>query len=151
VNTSRTTRTIAALPDIVFQAFVDPNLLIQWQAPDNMTAKIHRFDAHPGGSYEVSLFYDDPAITGKTQDNEDRYTATFVELVQPRRIVESIVFASDSAPHDPMIMTVELDPVGVETRVTISFENLPLGVSPADNDLGTQQSLAKLARLVERK
>jgi hypothetical protein len=31
----------------------------------------------------------------------------------------------------------------------MTFDNLPPNVSAADNDLGTQQSLAKLARLVE--
>jgi uncharacterized protein YndB with AHSA1/START domain len=152
MNTSTTTRLIAAFPDAVYQAFVDPALLVQWQAPDGMTAKLHHFDPQPGGSYEMSLFYDNPTASGKSGANEDRYTAHFIELVQPRHIVESIVFASDDPSFaEPMILTVDLILDGIGTRITMTFENLPETVSSADNALGTQQSLAKLARLVERK
>ncbi|HET9658836.1 MAG TPA: SRPBCC domain-containing protein [Thermomicrobiales bacterium] len=150
MTTSATTRLIDAFPDAVYQAFVDPALLVKWQAPDNMTAKLHHFDPRPGGGYEMSLFYNDPSIAGKSGANEDRYTATFIELVQPRHIVESIVFATDDpAFAEPMIVTIDLESEGASTRVTMTFENLPPNVSPADNDLGTRQSLAKLARLVE--
>ncbi|MCA9860969.1 MAG: SRPBCC domain-containing protein [Thermomicrobiales bacterium] len=150
MHTSSTTRTIAARPDTVYRAFVDPDLLVQWQAPDHMTAQVHWFDPRPGGGYEMSLFYDDPTTPGKTGNNEDRYTARFIELVPPRKIVEVIQF--DSADPDlagDMTMTVEIEAIGVESRITITFENLPAGVSADDNDLGTQQSIAKLARLVE--
>lgn len=151
MTSSTTSRLIQAFPDAVYRAFVDPELLVQWQAPDGMTAKLHRFDPRPGGGYEMSLFYDDPSIAGKSGGNEDRYTATFIELVDPRHIVESIVF--DTGEHsrstEPMIMSVDLESSGVSTMVTMTFDHLPPGVSPADNDLGTQQSLAKLARLVE--
>lgn len=150
MTTSTTSRLIDALPDDVFRAFIDPVLLVQWQAPDSMTARLHHFDARPRGGYEMSLFYDDSTIAGKSGGNEDRYTATFIELVPPSHIVESIVFATDGADAAaPMIITIDLALEGLSTRVTTRFENLPPTVSPADNDLGTQQSLAKLARLVE--
>ena len=149
MTSSTTTRTIAATPQRVFAAFTDPDLLVQWQAPDGMTARIHQHDIHPGGSYEMSLYYDDPDATGKSGGNEDRYTATFLEFDPPRRIVESIVFASDDpAAAHPMTMIVDLEPLGDATRVTLTFVNLPVDVSPEDNDAGTRQSLAKLARLL---
>jgi uncharacterized protein YndB with AHSA1/START domain len=147
---STTTRTIQALPDDVFRAFTNLELLVQWQVPDGMTARIREFDIRPGGFYEMSLFYDDPAAAGKTEANVDRYTARFAELIPPRRIVESITFAGeDPSFANPMTMTVDLEPSGDGTQVSMSFENLPASVSPADNDLGTRQSLAKLARLLE--
>jgi uncharacterized protein YndB with AHSA1/START domain len=151
MTTSSTSRLIDAFPDAVYRAFVDPELLVRWQAPEGMTARLHRFDPRPGGGYEMSLFYDDPSVAGKSGGNEDRYAATFIELVDPRRIVESIVFdtGENSSGAVPMILTVDLESTGVSTRVTMTFDNLPPNVSAADNDLGTQQSLAKLARLVE--
>ncbi len=149
MTSSTTTRTIPAPIDRVFAAFTDPALLVQWQAPDTMTARIHRHDIRPGGSYEMSLYYDDPDSQGKTAGNEDRYTATFLVLDPPHRIVESIAFASDDeAMRQPMTMTVDLAPDGEGTRATITFDELPAGVSPEDNDEGTRQSLAKLARLL---
>jgi len=151
MTTSTTTRLINAFPDAVYQAFVDPDLLVQWQAPEGMTATLHHFDPRPGGGYEMSLFYDNPSIAGKSGANEDRYTATVIELVQPRHIVESIAFSTSdgTAAGEPMIMTVDLESRSVSTLVTMTFEHLPPDVSPADNDLGAQQSLAKLARLAE--
>ena len=149
MSSSSVTRTIAAPPEAVFAAFTDPALLVQWQAPDTMTARIHRHDIHPAGSYEMSLYYDDPDAPGKSGANEDRYTATFLELDPPHRIVESIVFASaDPGVTQPMTMTVDLEPDGKTTRVTLTFDNLPAGVSPEDNDEGSRQSLAKLAQLL---
>jgi uncharacterized protein YndB with AHSA1/START domain len=109
---SSTSRIITASPDAVFSAFTDPALLVRWQAPDTMTARMHRHDIRQGGSYEMSLLYDDPQITGKSGGNEDRFTATILELDPPRRIVESIVFASHNPDVSlPMQMTVELEPV----------------------------------------
>ena len=36
------------------------------------------------------------------------------------------------------------------TRLTMFFKNIPAGINPADNEKGTEQSLEKLARYVER-
>lgn len=150
MNRSTATRTIAAAPEKVFAAFIDPTLLVQWQAPDTMTARIHRHDIRPGGSYEMSLYFDNPNAQGKSGGNEDRYTATFLEFDRPRLLVESIVFASDDpALALPMRMTVDLEPDGEGTRVTLTFDDLPNGVSPEDNNEGSRQSLVKLARLLE--
>src|SRR4051794_5936076 len=131
MTTSTTTRLINAFPDAVYQAFVDPDLLVQWQAPDNMIARLHRFDPRPGGGYEMSLIYNDPSIAGKSGANEDRYTAAFIEPVHPRHIVEAIDFPTDAPPPaEPMILTVDLESEGTSTRVTMIFENLPPNVSP---------------------
>ncbi len=148
---SSVSRTISAEPEAIFAAFTDPAMLVRWQAPDAMSARIHRHAMRSGGGYEMSLYYEDPEAHGKSGGNEDRYTATFLVFDPPRRLVASIVFASDDpAVARPMIMTVELEPDGNATRVTISFDDLPAGVSREDSDEGTRQSLAKLARLLEK-
>ena len=48
-----------------------------------------QLDGKVGGSYEMSLYYPDsePSGRGKSADREDRYTARFIELTPPRRIV----------------------------------------------------------------
>ncbi len=149
MSSSTTSRFISAPIDQVFAAFTVPSVLVQWQVPDNMTARIHRHDIRPGGSYEMSLYYDDPETPGKTGGNEDRYTATFLVFDPPKRIVESISFdADDPAGRQPMTMTVDLSPDGAGTHVTITFDDLPASVSPQENNDGTRQSLAKLALLL---
>ena len=36
------------------------------------------------------------------------------------------------------------------TTVTIIFNNIPAGINPKDNEVGTAQSLEKLAHYIER-
>ena len=46
------------------------------------------------------------------------------------------------------IMTTFAD-LGDTTEIVMSFEDLPPGVDPRDNDQGARESLEKLARLLE--
>jgi uncharacterized protein YndB with AHSA1/START domain len=149
---TRTSRHIKAPRAAIYRAFTDPAALAAWQAPDAMTAQLHAFDARVGGGYVMSLFY--PAFEqesrGKTTEREDRFTARFVELTPPSRIVEAITFDSaDPAFAGEMIMTVTLEESDGGTKVTIAFDRIPPGIRPEDNDAGTRSSLEKLARYVE--
>ena len=100
----------------------------------------------------MSLFYpsSEPGSRGKTSEREDRYSARFVELTPPTRIVEAITFDSqDPAFAGEMTMVVTLEERDGGTEVTILFENIPPGIRPEDNDAGTRSSLEKLARYVQ--
>jgi uncharacterized protein YndB with AHSA1/START domain len=100
----------------------------------------------------MSLYYPSSETTsrGKTEDREDRYTARFVELTPPRKIVEAITFdAIDPAFSGEMIMEVTLEAENGGTTVSLLFKGIPSGVRPEDNEAGTQSSLEKLARYVE--
>ena len=46
-----TERTFDASRELVFRAFVEPDLLVQWLGPRQYTMTIDRFDARDGGSY----------------------------------------------------------------------------------------------------
>ena len=149
---TRTAATIRAPWEVFYGAFTDPAALEAWQAPGEVTAKVHEFDACVGGGYRMSLFYptSGPANRGKTAEREDRFTARFVELAPPTRIVQAITFDSaDLAFAGEMTMMVTLEEVDTGTAVTIAFEGLPPGIRPEDNDVGTRSSLEKLARFVE--
>ncbi len=149
---TRTSRIIKAPREALYRAFTDPVALAAWQAPGEMTAKVHEFDARVGGGYRMSLFYpsSEQMPRGKTSAREDRFTARFVELTPPSKIVQMISFDSkDSAFSGEMTMTVTLQERGEGTEVTILFESIPPGIRPEDNDAGTQSSLEKLARCVE--
>jgi uncharacterized protein YndB with AHSA1/START domain len=150
---TQNTKHIKASPEAVYHAFVDPDALVKWLAPGDMTGKVHSFDARVGGGYQMSLFYSDSGEEnlGKTASREDRFTARFVELSPPSRIVQAITFESENTAFaGEMTMTATFEAREDGTEVTIAFENLPPGVRPEDNEAGTEQSLEKLARLVER-
>lgn len=150
---TRTSRTIKAEPDALYHAFVDPEALIQWLPPGEMTGEIHHFDARIGGGYRMSLFYpsSDRAHRGKTSEHEDSVTVRFVELVPGVKIVEAVTFDSlDPAFSGEMRMEVTFEPIEGGTDVTIVCSNIPAGIVPEDNDRGAAESLQKLANYIER-
>jgi uncharacterized protein YndB with AHSA1/START domain len=152
MNSTRTSRCIKASRATIYRAFTEPTALAAWLAPDEMTGQIHAFDARVGGGYRMSLFYpaSEQANRGKTTEREDRFTARFVELTPPARIVQAVTFDSkDPAFAGEMIMTVTLEECDGGTEVTIAFDRIPPGIRPEDNDAGTRSSLEKLARYVE--
>jgi uncharacterized protein YndB with AHSA1/START domain len=58
-RTVTASRIIAAPPDRVYAALVDPEALSAWLPPDGMSGRFERFDARPGGSYRLVLTYTD--------------------------------------------------------------------------------------------
>ncbi len=80
----------------------------------------------------------------------DTYHGTFVKLVPDREVVESLAFETAAAEFaGQMTVTTTLTEADGGTDVCVSFEGLPPGVRPSDNELGTRMALAKLAALVE--
>jgi uncharacterized protein YndB with AHSA1/START domain len=48
---TRTSRLIRARPEALYRAFVDPDTLIEWLPPAEMTGGLHWFEARVGGGY----------------------------------------------------------------------------------------------------
>ncbi len=145
-------RIVKAPRKAVYQAFVDPNALAKWLAPETMAGKVHHFDPRVGGEFLMSSTYQDPANSpgGKTTQDTDTFRGRFVELVPDQKIVWAINFESpDPGFAGEMRMVMTFTDAGDGTEVTILCENIPPGIKPQDNEEGTRQSLAKLARLLE--
>lgn len=148
-RTDTASRNIRATPAALYQALVTAKALEQWMPPTGMTGEMAEFDPRPGGRYRMILRYDDAGIVGKSGGNEDIAEARFVELVPDRRVVQAVDFVSD----DPrfagtMIMSTTLTPLGDETEVRFTAENVPEGISPADHAEGMNSSLENLAKFV---
>jgi uncharacterized protein YndB with AHSA1/START domain len=151
--TTRNSKFIKARREALYRAFTDPAALALWLAPADMTSKVHSFDGTVGGGYRMSLYYpvSEETFRGKTSEREDRFTARFVELSPPSKIVQAITFESeDQAFAGEMIMVVTFEAQGTGTTVTIVFEDIPPGIRPEDNEAGTQSTLEKLARYLEQ-
>jgi uncharacterized protein YndB with AHSA1/START domain len=149
---TRSTRVVSAPRERVYQAFTDPDELLAWLPPADMTGVFHEFDALVGGGYRMSLFYapDEQTFHGKTQGNEDIVSVRFVELSPPERIVEAVTFVSnDESFAGEMTLTITLTEVSEGTEVTMLFENLPSGLRPEDNTAGADLSLWQLARYLK--
>ena len=152
VASTRNSRVIKAPRESLYRAFTDPAALALWLPPGEMTGKIHEFDARLGGRYRMSLYYpsSEQMYHGKTSQREDRFTARFLELRPPTRIVQAITFDSvNPAFSGVMIMVVTFEDRDGGTEVTILFEHIPPGIRPEDNEAGCRSSLEKLARYIE--
>jgi uncharacterized protein YndB with AHSA1/START domain len=134
----------------VYRALLDARAVATWMAPDGMTSHVHVFDAREGGSFRISLTYDTPSGTGKTTAHTDTFHGRFVKLVPHEQVVEVIEFeTADDSLRGEMSVTFTLTEAGSGTDVLGVHDNVPPGVSPADNEIGWRMSLEKLARLVE--
>ncbi len=149
---TRTSKVIKASREALYRAFTDPAALAVWLPPAEMTGEVYSFDARVGGGYRMSLFYpsSEKVFRGKTAEREDNFTARFVELAPPRRIVQAITFNSaDPAFAGEMILVATFEGVDGGTEVTIECKHIPPGIRPEDNEAGCRSSLEKLARYTE--
>lgn len=146
-RTDRASRVIAAPPERVWTALVDPEALLAWLPPGDMVGRFERFDARPGGSYRMVLTYSDASgAPGKTTADSDIVEVRFVDIVPGERVVQAVDFVSDDPDYaGTMIMTWETTAQKAGTRVDIVAQHVPDGVSADDHAEGLASSLAKLA------
>jgi uncharacterized protein YndB with AHSA1/START domain len=134
----------------VYRALLDARAVEAWMVPIGMTSHVHVFDAREGGVFRISLTYDEPTRTGKTTAHTDTYHGRFVKLVPNEQVVEVIEFeTADAAMRGEMMVTFTLADASGGTDVLAVHDNLPPGVSPADNETGWRMALDKLAAFVE--
>ena len=150
-RTDRASRVIAASSERVFAAMVDPDALLAWLPPSGMTGKFDHFDARTGGSYRLVLTYDDPAkARGKATADSDVVDVRFVDITPGVRVVQAVDFVSDDPEFaGTMTMTWEVEEVGDGTRVTITANDVPEGISAEEHTEGLASSLANLAGYLE--
>lgn len=150
VRSTRVSRYVRAAPAAVYAALVDPVAVAEWKFPSGMTCEVHVFEPRIGGNLRVTLTHDLASEAGKTTQHSDTYSGRFVELVPNERIVEIDEFeTTDPTMTGAMTVTISLVPVGDGTEVIGLHEGLPPGVSLADNELGWESALERLAALVE--
>lgn len=149
-RTDTGSRLINASPESIYRALVEPEAVASWRPPKGMRAEILAFDAREGGSFRMAFIYEDAGSHGKTSDNADVFEGRFAELVPDRRVVELIQFESDDpAFAGTMRIVTTLEPVDGNTRVTVSCEDVPLGIGEDDHREGIASSLENLAAFTE--
>jgi uncharacterized protein YndB with AHSA1/START domain len=130
---------------------MDRDALERWLPPHGMTATFERFDPTPGGSYRLVLTYADPtAARGKSSADSDIVEARYVDIVPNDRVIQAVDFVSDDPSFaGTMTMTWAVRAVDGRSRVEITADNVPDGISADDHAAGLTSSLDNLARYVE--
>jgi uncharacterized protein YndB with AHSA1/START domain len=147
-RTDRAMRVVDAPVARVFDALVDRDDLLAWLPPRGMTVTFERFDVRPGGSYRLVLTYDDPTgAPGKSSADEDVVEVRYLDIVPCDRVVQAVDFVAD----DPMFagtmtMTWAVQAVDGGTRVEITADDVPEGITAEDHAAGLASSLDNLAR-----
>jgi uncharacterized protein YndB with AHSA1/START domain len=152
-RTDQASRVLDATPQAVYRALVDPVALVAWLPPKGMRGQIHAFEPRVGGSYRMTLFYEDEAHagSGKSAANADVVRGRFLELSPDERIVQQIQFDSvDPAFAGTMTMTWRLTAVPTGTEVAFICENVPEGIRQEDHEVGMRSTLENLAAFIEK-
>jgi len=149
VGSTRISRRVKAPRAIVYRALLDARAVAKWKVPTGMTSHGHAFDGREGGSFRISLTYDEPTGTGKTTAHTDTYHGRFVKLVTNEQVVEAVEFeTTDPALCGEMTITITLADADGGTEVVAVHDGPPRGLPSADNEAGWREALAKLAALV---
>ena len=150
-RTDTASRVIAATPDCVYAALVDPEALVVWLPPAGMTGTFERFDARPGGSYRMVLAYANASASrGKATADSDIVESRFIDLVPGVRVLQAVDFVSDDPTYaGTMTMRWEVTEVDAGTRVDIIADNVPDGIAVKDHAAGLASSLMNLAEYLE--
>jgi len=150
MGSTRVRRLIAAPRQRVYEALLDPDAVARWKVPAGMTCEVHDFEPREGGAIRISLTYEAEDREGKTSGRTDTYRGRFERLVPGELVVEVDEFESDDpALRGEMTATIRLADADGGTELVAVHDGVPDAVRPEDNELGWQESLARLAALVE--
>jgi len=142
---------VPATANDVYRAFASAEAVMMWLPPGNMTGRALEYDFREGGRYRIELSYagDEPDSIGKTTGRTDVSSGRFVALEPGKRIVQSVEFeSSDASFTGEMTISWSFDTLPEGTRITVTAENVPPGITKADHDAGLRSSLDNLARFL---
>jgi uncharacterized protein YndB with AHSA1/START domain len=134
-------RVLAAKPEKVFRAFVEPDAIASWLPPYGFLCTVHELDARVGGKHRMSF-------RNFTTGGSHSFGGTYIDMVPGERLAYSDSFDDPDLPGE-MTVTVTLKAVSVGTELSIEQQGIPDLIPREACYLGWQESLRKLAKLVE--
>lgn len=76
-------RTFDGPPELVFEAFTDPNLIPKWWGPKSTTTTVDKMEVRPGGKWR---------FIQKDKDGEYAFKGEYREIVPNEKIVNTFEF-----------------------------------------------------------
>lgn len=140
-NTVNLHRVLKAPPSRVFKAFSNPDAKAVWLPPFGYICQVHSFDFKQGGNYKMSFM-------NFTNDERHSWTGIFTTIKPNELLVYKDKFDDPNLPGE-MTVTVSFKEVSCGTELSIKQEGIPELIPAEMCYLGWQESLVKLAQLVE--
>ena len=138
------TREFDAPRDLVFRAHVDPELLVQWLGPRDLTTTIDRYDARDGGTWRY--------VQKDADGNEYGFHGVFHGTPSPEAIVQTFEF--EGVPGHVMLDTTTLEQRDGRTlmRTVSSFQSVEDrdGMIASGMEHGVRDSGDRLEELLAR-
>lgn len=134
-------RVLRSTPQRVYRAFLDADALCKWLPPNGFTGRVQHMDATVGGGFKMTF-------TNFTTGTAISFGGEYLELIPFERIRYTDVFDDPNLPG-VMQVTVTLKAVSCGTELNVTQEGVPGVIPPETCNLGWQESLVLLAKLVE--
>ncbi|MGV1790255.1 SRPBCC family protein [Rhizobium sp. A37_96] len=136
------TREIAAPRVLLFRLWTEPEHLMRWWGPQDMTAPSVSVDLREGGTWRHCILTPE----GREYWSHGRY----LEIVPPERLVFSFAWENpEGRPEHPMRVTVEFHELGEKTRLVFRKAELPDDTELKLQTGGWEQALDKYAAYAE--
>jgi uncharacterized protein YndB with AHSA1/START domain len=140
-NTVKLHRVFAAPPSKLYRAFLEPDAMASWVPPHGFTCIVHEMDVREGGQHRSSF-------RNFGSGNSHTFGGTYLKLVKDELLIYDNKFDDPNLPGE-MKTTVTFKAVSVGTEIEIVQEGVPDVIPVEACYLGWQQSMNKLASLVE--
>lgn len=140
-NTVSIHRVLKASPEKVYRAFTDATAIASWLPPYGFLCTVHQMKVEVGGVYKMSFLN---FSTGHSHS----FGGTYLELKPGELLKYSDNFDDPNLPGE-MTTTVWLRKTIVGTELKVTQEGIPSMIPVEMCYLGWQESLEKLAKLVE--
>jgi len=134
-------RVLKATPEKVFRAFTQPDAFASWLPPYGFVCVIHNLEAKVGGDYKMSFI-------NFSTGNGHSFGGTYLEIKPNEFLKYTDKFDDPNLPGE-MITSVWLNKVSCGTELKVIQEGIPAVIPTEMCYLGWQESLEKLAKLVE--
>ena len=134
-------RVLKTSPEKVYRAFTDATAIASWLPPYGFLCTVHEMNVKIGGSFKMSF-------QNFTTGNGHSFGGKYLELKPNEYLKYTDKFDDPNLPGE-MTTTVSLRKNIAGTEIKITQEGIPSAIPVEMCYLGWQESLQKLAKLVE--
>ncbi|HUR12268.1 MAG TPA: SRPBCC family protein [Flavitalea sp.] len=134
-------RILKASPEKVYRAFTEAKAIASWLPPHGFLCTVHEMNVKIGGNYKMSFH-------NFSTGNGHSFGGHYIEIKPNEFLKYTDKFDDPNLPGE-MTTSISLKKVLVGTEIKILQENIPAMIPAEMCYLGWQESLEKLAKLVE--
>ncbi|MVA98728.1 SRPBCC domain-containing protein [Nitratireductor sp. CAU 1489] len=132
-------RLIDAEPEAVFDAWVDPAILITWWGPEGVTTPQAALEVYEGGHWSTTM---------RTPGGDRVVSGVYRTIDRPRRLVFTWAWTQDDGSRgDETVVEVTFDPARRGTRMRLSQQRFETAENRDNHRLGWSSSFNDLEKL----